>query len=356
MNSIDTEKIKHIADNKKNRADKRKNRGPIWYLITAILIGSSLMANSVNAGEVPSVAPPTNVKCSLSGTALTVNWDKSISPIPITSYRVHVYRNSLLSIEKFVKEPLHTITFTRQSTTAKYEVHVRSIGANTASSSIIAACKTPAPAAHTLTKPIKIKWSGHTWNVRYTYGYPGPSTFSDSSNNVWVDSQDKLHLKMTKVGGVWRSADVYTNFPVGRGTFTTVVSSNPARLATNVVGGLFYYLDNQNELDIEFSRWGELDQPYNTFYTVRTSTGQVNSPGYLVNSWNTKYILTWDSNNRISFNSKDSSNNIIGSWKYPGTYIPKTGGAFHINLWAIDGDSPADGKEQELILSSFSIK
>ena len=93
-------------------------------VISTILVVLIVCGSAASAATAPS--PPTNVVCSLSGTSLTVSWKApSSTPVPIADYRVHIYKNSALSIETFVKEPTHTITFTNQLA-ATYEAHVRS--------------------------------------------------------------------------------------------------------------------------------------------------------------------------------------------------------------------------------------
>lgn len=190
----------------------------------------------------------------------------------------------------------------------------------------------------------QINWSRMKWNVRSLEGrdYPGPNYWSDSIKNVWVDIYGRLHLKIVKYMGKWHCTEIYTASPVGHGTYTFNVYSNPANLANNVVGGLFYYLDNQNEIDIEFSIW---KNPFakNTHYTVQ-GPDKGGSQGD-TNKSNTIHIFKWDSS-KICFEGTD-----ISPWIYTGSYFPKTGGVLDLNLWLIDGMAPMNGKSQELILS-----
>src|SRR5436305_806293 len=62
-----------------------------------------------------------------------------------------------------------------------------------------------------------ISFSGYTWAVKASTGRvgPGPNYFSDSTNNVWVDTQGRLHLKITKVGGRWNCAEVINQQSLG---------------------------------------------------------------------------------------------------------------------------------------------
>jgi hypothetical protein len=47
----------------------------------------------------------------------------------------------------------------------------------------------------------RISWSGYEWTVRSSDGAaqgPGPNIFSDSRDNVFVDSKGDLHLRITQ--------------------------------------------------------------------------------------------------------------------------------------------------------------
>ena len=50
-----------------------------------------------------------------------------------------------------------------------------------------------------------IKFSGLVWKVKASAGRVGPGNnfFSDSNDNVRVDGQGKLHLKITEHDGQW---------------------------------------------------------------------------------------------------------------------------------------------------------
>ena len=58
--------------------------------------------------------------------------------------------------------------------------------------------------------PRTFAWNGETWMVKRSTGRvgPGPNYFSDSTNNVWVDGSNRLHLKITKSGNKWQCAEV----------------------------------------------------------------------------------------------------------------------------------------------------
>lgn len=201
----------------------------------------------------------------------------------------------------------------------------------------------------------KINWAGFTWDVRSGSGDPGPNDWSASPTNVWVDSQNRLHLKITNTGGKWYCAGISTTNNVGYGTYTFKMVTDPTVYPKNVVAGMFYWLWNSNrdELDIEFSQWNNQNNP-NTQYTtfINDWAGRIESPMYETVGTNTTHKMVW-SPNSIYFEGP------VSHWTYPGSYKPSTGGIYAINLWVYDPiksgyTAPANGKEQELILENFT--
>ena len=207
------------------------------------------------------------------------------------------------------------------------------------------ATPTPVPiSTSALTPPGQnvIDWSGYKWDVRTGTGSPGTNSWTNK--NVWVDSQNRLHLKITNVNGKWYCAELSTQIPVSYGTYTFNVANDPSVYADNVVAGLFYYLSDKDEIDIEFSRWNVANTP-NTQYTVWGPRGGIESARYETNAQNTTHKFVW-SPSSINFQSVG-----IGTWNYNG-YIPTPKGVLDINLWLFNNPEPKDGKEQELILNS----
>lgn len=198
----------------------------------------------------------------------------------------------------------------------------------------------------------RINWSGFIWNVRSGSGGPGPNKWSDSTRNIWVDSSNRLHLKIIKTLSGWYCAEIYTYVTVGRGKYKFYMNSDPSNLADNVVAGLFYYLDDTNEIDIEFSRWNIHGTP-NTQYTVQQLSGEgIESPRSETKQKDTVHSFIW-TDSHISFSSKDIVNKGILSWLYNRSYLPKIGGRVHINLWLYKGMCPTNRLTQEIILSKI---
>src|SRR5690606_14139601 len=129
-------------------------------------------------------------------------------------------------------------------------------------------CTVPRVISKKVSKERIINFSGYQWLVRDTdnvrYG-PGPNLFSNSTENVWVDDQGKLHLRIVNRNEKWYCAEVTLNQKVGYGKYIFYINSSLSSLDDNVVAGLFTYLDDTQEIDIEFSKWSLNDNDNSQF-------------------------------------------------------------------------------------------
>lgn len=217
---------------------------------------------------------------------------------------------------------------------------------------------TPTPLSTTASTPVPsgqltFTWSGLNW-ISNDGSTAGGASNICTKNNVWVDAQNRLHLKIAKSGNAFTCAEIETQSTVGYGSYTFNVASNPIVLANNVVAGMFYYKSDLNELDIEYSRWGDPDNNNLGEFSVQPGNSP---PQFYINSPNTINKFVWSADGKVSFEVRDSSNNILSSWNYTGTHKTAPGGHLAINLWICTkcGSGltvPADGSEQELILNS----
>lgn len=98
-----------------------------------------------------------------------------------------------------------------------------------------------------------IEWCGYTWTKRnQSSSTPGPNLWN--SSNVWIDENNKLHLKISQVGANWYCAELDSADTFLRGNFSYTVESSLA-LDKNVVFAGFTYFNDSNEIDIEFTNW-----------------------------------------------------------------------------------------------------
>jgi hypothetical protein len=117
-------------------------------------------------------------------------------------------------------------------------------------------CGAAVPMQAKLPPPVRvIQFSGYRWNVRPA-GVDGPGPNQWDPQNVRLDPQGRLHLKITRRGGVWCCAEVWTQKSFGFGHYQFQVTGLLDRLDPNVVLGLFNYPpesvgpDGTNEIDI----------------------------------------------------------------------------------------------------------
>src|SRR5206468_686881 len=97
----------------------------------------------------------------------------------------------------------------------------------------------------------EISFSGYKWEVKTSAANPvgpGPNYFSSATNNVWVDGQGRLHLRITRqtVNGTnqWSCAEVVSQRSLGHGTYRFSLDSRVDNLDPKVVLGLFTWSDD----------------------------------------------------------------------------------------------------------------
>lgn len=211
----------------------------------------------------------------------------------------------------------------------------------------------------------KLTFSGYNWTVRTSDGQlqgPGPNYFSDSSDNVWLDDDGYLHLKIIKSDGKWYCAEVYSDLSFGYGSYIFKLSPGFENLDVNLVVGLFTYLDDENEIDIEFARWGKANaqngqfvvQPYSNIGNLfRFNMPEKEQKSIHSFTWCKEYIKFWSAwGSNINYKPKD----LISKWFYTGNDNPKPSTErVHINLWLMEGLAPTDAKEAEIVIKEFEF-
>lgn len=212
----------------------------------------------------------------------------------------------------------------------------------------------------------EVFFSGNWWAVATAQGKPygGPFYYSDSKENVWIDDAGKLHLKITYRNDKWYCSKVTLLKPVTYRKYVFQVDSRVDNFDKNVVGGLFTYKSDTQEVDIEFSKWG-IDGNRNSQFVVQPGSKTENKKRYSMNLTGNEstHWFNWQPD-RIEFASyRGHSDNlpdpseIIQQWTYTGTDIPADlDDQVKINLWLFKGMPPSDNKETEMIISGFRIE
>jgi hypothetical protein len=216
----------------------------------------------------------------------------------------------------------------------------------------------------------QFNFSGYGWSVKTSGGAlagPGPNYFSDSTNNVWVDSQGLLHLKITYTNGLWQCAEIISDRSFGYGQYRFTVNTPVSVLGTNVVLGMFTYsydaAYNDREIDIEQSRWEYAYGPNDVedYAIAPYGTGQETNFSLPAGVTNSTHSFIWQSTN-VTFQSLNgpyasppAASNVLAGWS-GSTGIPPAGGEqVHINLWLENGSPPAGNQPVEVILSQFEF-
>lgn len=214
-----------------------------------------------------------------------------------------------------------------------------------------------------------ITFSGYEWEVKSS-GFPvgpGPNYFSGNEEDVWVDENDQLHMRIAQRDGHWYCTEVFTTEPLGYGIYTFTLASRVDELDKNVILGLFTWDDaapehNYCEIDIEFSRWGE-EAGDNSQFVVQPwgHTGNRHRFNMNLRGDYSTHSFDWGLDNIqfSSFHGRESPpdpGDEVESWLYTGVDIPPEGeGNARINLWLLDGNPPSDGETVEIVIEAFEF-
>ncbi|MFH0880761.1 MAG: hypothetical protein V2A34_13680 [Lentisphaerota bacterium] len=217
-----------------------------------------------------------------------------------------------------------------------------------------------------------IHWSGIDWNCKTGYQSPGLNYYSDSTNNIWIDSSDRLHLKITRASNRWYCAEVFSEKYFYYGEYRFPVASDVTLLDTNALGGLFLYKYsnplNPLEIDIEFARQFQNmttndNTQFGLQYTIGDGGPATNSCYFHTpNETLTTHRFVW-TNTQLYFESY-TGHGIPGTGTQIAEYtldpevgsgIPSVPLFLHLNLYLFKGRLPTDTQNLELVLSPLQI-
>ena len=233
----------------------------------------------------------------------------------------------------------------------------------------ILAVLTPTLAIGRVCHAATINWKGHTWNVT-AGGMAG--VCQGNAANVSIDSDGYLHMKITNNSGTWTGAEIFTTDTIGFGTYQWQIDGPVDKLDKNVVVGLYPYgpqagigSDGQNEIDIEYARWGNASYP-NGNYTVYPPTGMGSSEitfDFALTGTYTTSRFTWSSTKidfvtTSGFEPLGSTAGLIKAWTFspatPATKVPQQALPLGMNLWCFQGP-PSNGQNVEIIVRDFTF-
>lgn len=224
--------------------------------------------------------------------------------------------------------------------------------------------------ANAITYERVLRFSGFLWDVKDSTGPvgPGPNNFSGRPEDVWVDGDGRLHLTITQRNGLWYSTEIVSRQAMGYGTYVFKTTGPIDTLDENMVLGLFTWdneapAENYREIDIEYGRWGNPNNPCNAQFVVQPWDTPGNLYCFLANlpGETATHSVAWRQN-LVQFSSGSGHSypipaaNLFADWIYTNTNnIPANGPAnARMNLWLMNGSAPANGQPIELIIDEFS--
>ena len=257
------------------------------------------------------------------------------------------------------------------------------------------ACHQPEPPAINTEEKGDIAFSGYQWKIKSTEAGqvvgPGPNVFSRSLDNVWLDANNMLHLKITKVGSQWRCSEVVSTKEFGYGTYIFTTASDLTTLNERAVLGLFTWNDysfqtqGNSEIDVEFARWGDSSDTSLLTYSVQPvwfsqpapyiertrrpamQVSKLKKTCIHVFKW-TADLVTWASYEGEVY----PTNNLpLASWSYDksnrtrqkleGNQVsnpivipaPEDSTNVRFNLWLLNGQGPANNSQTEVVIKDF---
>lgn len=213
-----------------------------------------------------------------------------------------------------------------------------------------------------------INWKGHTWQVT-SGGMAG--VCQGDPKNVTVDGDGFLHVRIANSGGTWTSSELFTTDRLNFGTYQWQVDGPIDTLDKNVVLGLFPYgpaanigSDKTNEIDIEYSRWGQADGPNGDWTNYPASGPTIGELSYTFSLGGMTLStsrFTWSSSSitdalLTGLQPVDGSTGLIKTWTYapstPSVNIAQQALPLGMNLWCFDAP-PSDSRPVEIVIRDF---
>ena len=214
-----------------------------------------------------------------------------------------------------------------------------------------------------------IEFSGYKWLSKESNGKhtgPGHNYFSGSKENVYVDENGKLHLRLTYRNDKWYCPEVRMLDNLGYGSYIFNIDSLSTPLDRDIVVGLFMYdhddtLNFHNEVDIEFSQWGK-DDALNTQYVIqpkeaeayRFNTDLKKSSRHVMEVRKRKIV--YKSYYVIDSTQKSSCRPYNHQTMSLDREYKSANEKVSINVWLYRMSEPSNLKEFEIVFSKFEFK
>ncbi|MFZ7114201.1 MAG: glycoside hydrolase family 16 protein [Bacteroidota bacterium] len=214
-----------------------------------------------------------------------------------------------------------------------------------------------------------IEFSGYTWTIKDSYGKhtgPGNNYFSGSKENVYVDANGKLHLRLTMRNDKWYCPEVRMQKNLGYGSYVFYIDSLETPLDKDIVVGLFMYdredsLNFHKEVDIEFSQWGK-DNSLNSQYVMQPKEDEAYrfNTDFTKKSKHTIELRKRKIAFKSSYETEDNKGCLHKNYSHhkikPNKEYMSINERVSINVWLYRMSEPSNLKEFEIVISKFEFK
>lgn len=186
---------------------------------------------------------------------------------------------------------------------------------------------------------------------------PNQNIFSDTTDNVKIDSKGRLILNLTHKDNLWQAAEVASLEDFGYGEYTFKVASRIDNLDPHVAFSIFLYKDDFHEVDIEFSTFEGYNsqfvvQPYYLPHHMNTFTANLNGT---YTTYTIDYQPSFIRFKAYHGHRTTNTHNLIHEWTYTGESVPSPEGMkLRFNLYLRHTDAPLNLKPQQIIISDFT--
>lgn len=208
-------------------------------------------------------------------------------------------------------------------------------------------------------QPKILQFSGYQWEARQTASDHGGYSNLFSPQNAWTDANGFLHLRVSKQGEHWVSAEVKLTRSLGYGSYRFVVR-DASHLEPAAVFAMFT-LDEAGpprEMDIEVSHWGEPEDKSAQFvvqpYVVPANTIRFDAPPGTLTYW-----MDWGLG-RVAFRSvrgfaQGNRSDVVAGHIFT-SGIPSAGAEkVHMNVYVYNNKRHPLEHEFEVVIEKFEF-
>ena len=221
----------------------------------------------------------------------------------------------------------------------------------------------------------RIEFGGHSWRAKHGGPFgPGDNFFSETEENIHVDSLGRLHLRVTQRDGRWHCPELVLLDPLGYGDYIFKTVGRVDCLDPNLILGLFLWEYQEsyehiqtrnvaNEFDIEFGTWKDpkrhplqyVCQPWQTPGNEYRFPFALEAGDAL-----TSHAFRWspgqmECRSWLGHDDTPENGRLLQAWTTKSRDLPRLESPrVHINFWCIH-EPPSDRREHEVVLAEFKF-